>query len=293
MISKLAIRMGPFMQHLSMAETIGYIYGTYPRIMAALVGISGCIIGITMQIAVMTQAINMCITLNNAYIIPILAAFLLIFYSAFGGIRAVTFTDVLQFLTFSMIIRLLAWFMFVKVGKPVSAILPMLQSYTRFQATHLLELKPRLLGMSLLLLSLIISYIQPQLMQRVYMSANPLQPQTVFSYATIFTVVIQFFITLVALFIFVGAPDLAKEKVWEYVMVHIPSFFKGFLVIGLFAIAMSTADFCLNACAAMVTHDILKSLKTKIAMSDAHQLVVARRTTLIVGIFSYDHIFSL
>ncbi|WP_419241534.1 hypothetical protein [Cardinium endosymbiont of Nabis limbatus] len=39
LIGKLALRMGPFMKHLSMAETIGSIYGRYPRITAAFVSL--------------------------------------------------------------------------------------------------------------------------------------------------------------------------------------------------------------------------------------------------------------
>lgn len=55
-ISKLSLRMGPFMHDLSMSDTIGNIYGKYPRVMAAIVGISSCIIIITGQINAMSQA---------------------------------------------------------------------------------------------------------------------------------------------------------------------------------------------------------------------------------------------
>ncbi|WP_243519009.1 hypothetical protein, partial [Candidatus Cardinium sp. cBcalN1] len=82
------------MQHLSMAETIGSTYGKYPRIMGAIVGICGGIVVITSQILVISEAIGMCVNLVNPFLITILATLLLIFYSTFGGIRAVTYTDV-------------------------------------------------------------------------------------------------------------------------------------------------------------------------------------------------------
>ncbi|MEF2228861.1 MAG: hypothetical protein V3581_02360 [Candidatus Cardinium sp.] len=125
-VSRLALRMGPFMHHPSVAETIGHIYGRYPSMIAVLVGICSAIFSITMQITVMSQAIGMCFQAANPYIVPILTTLLLIFYSTFGGIRAVTFTDVLQFITFAVVIPILAWFMFLTVDKPVFTLLPML-----------------------------------------------------------------------------------------------------------------------------------------------------------------------
>ena len=256
-ISRLALRMGPFMQHLSIAETIGHIYGRYPRIIAALVGICNCMVGITVQVNVISQAIIMCLGSINPSVVTILSTLLLIFYSTFGGVRAVTFTDVLQFLTFAIIIPLLAWFMFLKVDKPVAEIIPMLQSQTKFQFSSVFYFNSKLVGLVLLMLSFIVCRIEPHIMQRVYMSSGPIQARRTFSYATLFNFVILFFIILVGLFVFVGAPDLSKVEIWPYIIAHIPLLFKGFLAISLLAMAMSTADSRLNACSVMVSHDIV------------------------------------
>ncbi|WP_243018254.1 MULTISPECIES: sodium:solute symporter family protein [Candidatus Cardinium] len=285
-VSRLASRMGPFMHHLSMADTIGHIYGRYPRGIAALVGICNSIIVITMQITVMSEAIDMCLGSIDPFIITILTTLLLIFYSTFGGVRSVTFTDVFQFLTFSIIIPLLAWFMFVKIGKPVVSIVPILKSQTKFQPSSLLHPITQLVGMLFLFLSDMPSYINPQLMQRVYMAADPIQARRVFSYATIFGVIIQILIISVALFIFVGSPTLPKIEIWHYVMAHIPSVFKGCLAIGLLAMSMSSADSCLNACAVMMTHDMVKVIHRKKEITDTCQLKIARWTTLVVGLLA-------
>ncbi|WP_419241699.1 hypothetical protein [Cardinium endosymbiont of Nabis limbatus] len=141
-ISKLSLRMGPFMHHISIAETMGDMYGKYPRVMTVFVGICRTIIVITSQIIIMSQAIGICVTLANPYVIPILCTLLLIFYSTFGGVCAVTFTDIIQFVTFSIIIPLLCWFIFVKIGKPVSSIVPALQSHTKFQLDNYSFLRP-------------------------------------------------------------------------------------------------------------------------------------------------------
>lgn len=172
-ISKLSLRMGPFMQHLSMAETIGHIYDRYPRIIAAFVGICGSIVGITIQISVISKALNISLGLHDHHVPTILATLLLIFYSSFGGVRAITYTDILQFITFAMIIPLLSWFIFVKTGKSIETIVPMLQAEPKFQFNSIFHCNRQSVSTLLLLLSFIISYINPSLMQRVYMAATP------------------------------------------------------------------------------------------------------------------------
>ncbi|MGI2261748.1 sodium:solute symporter family protein [Candidatus Cardinium hertigii] len=285
-IGRLALRMGPFMHHLSMAETIGSIYGKYPRVMAALVGICSCIAIVTGQILVISVAVKICLGSMDPCVITILSTCLLIFYSTYGSIRAVTYTDVLQFITFSIIIPLICWCMFVQVGKPISEIVVMLQSQTKFQFSNLFQLNTRLLSMLLLSLACLLSHMQPSIMQRAYMSSGPIQAQKAFSYATPFSWFIISLISLIGVFVFAGTPNLSKAAVWEYVVYHIPPIFKGLFAIGLFAIVMSTADAFLNVCSIMVVHDILKILYKKKEITDAFQLKIAKWTTLVVGLFS-------
>ncbi len=126
MIVPLASRMTPFMRNLSMAETIGSVYGQTPRIITALSSIAASIATISIQISVISLTIGMCASSVNPKLLTIIATLILIFYSAFGGIRAVTYTDVLQFLTFTIVIPILAWFIFQKIDKPVVDIIPFL-----------------------------------------------------------------------------------------------------------------------------------------------------------------------
>ncbi|WP_041546142.1 sodium:solute symporter family transporter [Cardinium endosymbiont of Encarsia pergandiella] len=285
-IAKLALRMGPFMQHLSMSETIDSVYGRHPMIIASIVNICTAIFAVTMQINVMSEAIKMCFPSIEPRIITILSTILLIFYSTFGGIRAITYTDILQFITFSIIIPLLAWFMFIQIGKPVTEIVPVLQNYPKFQFNNLFQLNSHLIGIVLIFLSCAVASIEPSIIQRVYMASSLIQARKAFSYAGLFCFPIFFFINLVGIFVFVGAPDLLKENIWEYITTNIPSLFKGFLSISFLAMSMSTADSWLNVSAIMVSHDILKNLhKTKESI-DAYKLRIARWATLVIGLLA-------
>lgn len=286
-IGKLALRMGPFMQHLSMAETIGTIYGKSPRIMVALVSLCGAIIAVTMQITAMSKAITMCIDTVDPSIAAIISTSVLVFYSTFGGVRAVTYTDVLQFITFSIIIPLLAWFMFVKTGKSAVEIISSLELHTtKFQFSSLFNCNKKLISMLLLILSFLIGRMYPSIIQRVYMASGPLQAQKVFTYVTICSAIIWSFIILVGIFAFAGAPNLVDAEIWAYIVNSIPPIFKAFLAVSLLAMAMSTADSNLNVSAVIAIHDILDHIRGSKNTDQANQLQLAKWATLVIGLLS-------
>lgn len=291
-ISKLALRMGPFMSHLSLAETIGNVYGKYPRIIAALIGICSCMVIMIIQIKVISQVIGICCSWVDPRIVTLLVTLLLIFYATFGGIRAITFTNVLQCITFTIIIPLMSWFIFLKLAKPITGIFATLSIYDTFQIKKVLQLNTSLLSNLLLVLSLIISNIDQTIMQRVYMASGPGQVRKVFTYATFFNIFISSFILFIGLCTFISAPHLPKEAIWDYIVESIPIGFKGFLCICLFSMAISTADSSLNCCSVMVSHDILKYVSNKKDIFDRFQLKVARLTTLVLGLFSTLLAFS-
>ncbi|WP_162534178.1 sodium:solute symporter family transporter [Candidatus Cardinium hertigii] len=306
-IIPLSLRMGSFMQHFSMPESIGSVYGKYPRLITALAGIASAIAIIASQINVMSLAINRCIgTGHSAYTecITVAATLILILYSTFGGIRAVTFTDVLQFLTFSAIIPLFTWFMFRQTGKSIGEIVAFLQNYPKFQLSYAFHFDHNLLIMLSMVLG-IVSSIDPTTMQRVYMASDPRQANKTFFYSGIFSFIIIGCVIAASLFVFVSMPKLAIIEVWPYIMNHLPSIFKGCVCISLLAMTMSTADSKLNTCSVMVSHDIVESIKTMkfpyfsslrfrarllkrlIRLVDGiNPIQLARLTSMIIGLFA-------
>ncbi len=285
-ISPLALRMGPFMKHLSMAETLGSVYGRYARIITALSGICASIATIALQINVMSLVIGMCVDLINYRVITILATLILILYSTFGGIRAVTLTDVFQFLTFSIIIPLLTWFIFINAGNPFPEVISFLQTQEKFQFSTVFRFDTNLVGMVALLLSYLLNFIKPTTIQRIYMSSGPIQAKKVFFYSGIACLFIDNLIILIGLFVFVWAPNLPMIGVWGYVMEHIPPIFQGFVTISLLAMAMSTPDSALNSCSVIVSHDILESVKFLKVMFHPYQIRLVRITSIAIGIFA-------
>ncbi|WP_419241902.1 sodium:solute symporter family protein [Cardinium endosymbiont of Nabis limbatus] len=288
LFSRLMGRMGPFMQSLSIAEMMGNVYGKCPRIITALFGIARSIVSITIQIIAMVQAISICVDLDlvNARVVTIFAALILIFYDTFGGVRAVTITDIFQFLTFTIVIPFLAWLMLKKTGRSVIEVVAFLQTQEKFQLSSLLHFDTKLLSRVAMILCIMVPDMgTPEIMQRVYMSSGPTQAKKVFLYVCLLSVVISSFIRLIGLFVFVGGGEaLPIEDIWCYIITNVSPTFKGVVCVSLLAMAMSTADSCLNACSVMVSHDILGTIQKE--MADVYKLKIARSTTLVVGLSS-------
>ena len=288
--SILALRIGPFMKHLSVAETIGKIYGKYPRIITALSCICFCIFVVTIQIHALSLAITMCIDSVDTRLITMLATLTLVAYAAFGGIRAITITDVLQFVTFTTIIFVLAKLMFAKTDKSIFEIASFLQKQEKFQFSNTYRLKP--LNLFFLVLHHFSFILDPILTQRIYMSSSPIQAKKAFLYANFFQMFIFMAIMLISLFVFVKNPTLPETKVWGYIMANVPPVFKGCIAISLLGMTMSTADSSLHVCSVIVGHDIMESIGgIKGSPSCAHQIWLAKLTSIVIGILSMIIVF--
>lgn len=260
MLSWLSVKMSKFMYHISMPETMGRVYGKYPRIITALLSTCTSAALVAMQVHIVSQVISGCINSVSPISITILATLMLVAYTIFGGIRAVVLTDVSQFITFVSLICLLAWLMFTKTGLPTSKILAFVTTQKQFAWSELFFGQKKLVFI-LRYLSIIFFFIEPGYMQHMYMASAPSQAKKVFLYAGI----IGFFITLCCILagVFVSAwipPNVPLEQTFNYIMAHASPLFKGILCMCLLALTMSTADSRLHICAVMISYDILPML---------------------------------
>jgi Na+/proline symporter len=99
-------RMGEFLGSTSVAEAMGNLYGIEVRLITAVCGILGTIGVIAVQFKVFGNVFNYFLGIDSIYAL-LLASTIVILYSTFGGIRAVTHTDIVQFCTFGFVIPLI------------------------------------------------------------------------------------------------------------------------------------------------------------------------------------------
>jgi Na+/proline symporter len=110
-----APRLIEFLGKISIAEAMGEFYGKPVRIITSISGFIGVSGVIAMQLKISGLLFEYCFDVSSAYGI-IVGGTIVTLYSALGGIRSVTFTDVIQFFTFGTIIPTIALFVMNTVG---------------------------------------------------------------------------------------------------------------------------------------------------------------------------------
>ena len=105
-------RMGEFLGKTSVAEAMGDLYGQKVRVITAIAGTIGASGSIAVQFKVFGNLFSYFLHIPN-YVAITIAGIVATIYSAFGGIRAVTFTDILQFFSFGIIIPMLGFIIWI------------------------------------------------------------------------------------------------------------------------------------------------------------------------------------
>lgn len=255
-LSGLSMRMSKFIYHISMTETMGRVYGRYPRIITALLGCCHSITFVATQVYIISQVISGCISSVHPLIITILATVMLIAYTIFGGARAVVLTDIWQFSIFVVLLCLFAWFICIKTGRPLSETLLLKKDMWNNSLVGQSKL-----GIMFRYLAVIFAFIEPGYMQHMYMSSTPSQAKKVFLYAGIIGFCIMLCCIVAGAFVAAWVPSSVPiNGIFKYIMGHPSPLLKGVLCVCLLALTMSTADSRLHICAVMISYDILPVL---------------------------------
>ena len=280
LLSVLVVRMGPFMSNISVAETIGQVYGPIPQVISGLASLARSASDLAIQLIVISKMATTCISDVSPNLVVIIVAIILVVYASLGGVQSVTLTDVFQLITFVTILPLIAWFMFQKIQQS-TAIFSFLKSQEIYQLSHLYTFDKKWVSMVLLLITWTLHFIDPTMIQRVYMARTVMQAKQVFNYAIVGAMAINLVTMLIAIFVFVQTSNLGSSEAFNYMMNNLPSNeVKGLVCIALLAMSMSSSDSKLNANAVIFSKDIVSALKL---FPHVNPLVIARATSFILG----------
>ncbi|MGB0356757.1 MAG: sodium:solute symporter family transporter [Cytophagales bacterium] len=262
-LSFLAIRAGEFLNHLTLAEAMGSLYGRAVRKAVAISSILFNIGLIAMQIKVIGASLAPLFDASSVLMIVLLGGILTI-YTALGGIKAVTFTDVLQFIIIGLFIPLLTLFMWTNVD--TSAFMKTVGAeVNKIREEGLTESERASVVTTILLLSSL-GFSAP-MFQRLQMAKDVYQARKAFLYATLVGLVLGVFSLCINLLLRYSLPDVSdKLKRYDYLFTtYGTGVFRGVMACGLVAMALSTADSFLNASAVLFANDLvpLTNLYTK------------------------------
>jgi solute:Na+ symporter, SSS family len=274
----IAPRIAKFDYAISVGDIMHKHYGKFGRILTGAAGMvlaAGYIGG---QISGMGFIFHSFFGLPHVYGI-ILGLGIVILYSSFGGIRAVTATDVIQF-----VILIVAVPMVCNVG--LDMVGGFGQLIEKIPSSHL-TLSPsgetpwHFVALFFLFL---IPDLDPAFTQRVLMAKDVKQARNSMLITGCMELIFFILVMVISFTVLVMKPDLDPHLVVNYLIdTVLPTGIKGFVVAGMLAIIMSTADSYLNVAGISFVHDVVRPLRqTKLA--DKYELRLTRVSTLIIGV---------
>lgn len=275
-------RMQEFLGKISIAEAIGDLYGKNARVITALAGTIGSSGKIAVQFSVFGNLIAYFLNISSATAI-IVTGILVTVYSAFGGIRSVTFTDLLQFITFGFVIPLIGILVWNQTNDSNFIWSEVFQS-PKFNVVEVLSFENKnLFSMLALFLYFAIPSMKPYWFQRVSMGSDIKQVKKAF----IISGCIFFFIILsmawIPFLIFHVNPDLDKSQLLGFIVdTYTYPGLKGLVIIAVTAMAMSTADSNINASSVLFSNDLCKPLN----IGKGHELLLSKLFAIFLGLFS-------
>ena len=277
-------RMSEFLGKLSIAEVMGDLYGQKVRIVTAAAGFLGTCGIIAMQLRVAGLAFEYSFSIPSIYGI-LIAGFIVTLYSSLGGIKSVTFTDIIQFITFGTVIPAIGYFLLTNLDSS-SWDIDVLLNNPLFDYKKVFDFSQKQpLYHLFLFFCFAIPAFNPAIFQRISMAKNTAQASKSFiisAFACLFLVIA---ISSIGVLTLINNPNINPTEIVKHIILN-PCFivgFKGCILSGIMAMVMSTIDSYINCTSVLIVHDFCKPLKIKFI---TNQLLFARVVSLLIGVFS-------
>ena len=273
-------RMGEFLGKTSVAEAMGDLYGQKVRVITAIAGTIGASGSIAVQFKVFGNLFSYFLHIPN-YVAITIAGIVATIYSAFGGIRAVTFTDILQFFSFGIIIPMLGfiiWNDFYYQGLTLSQA----TSDPRFDLFSIFNINnPELFGVIMMFVYFSIPTFSAPAFQRIAIGSNITQVKKAFLIAGIFLILIKIITAWIPFLLHSINPYLEKDNLLGYIVEHYSYVgLRGLILVAIIALAMSTADSRINSASVLFTNDICTAFKNKLK----NELLVSKMFAFALGL---------
>lgn len=281
-------RMEEFLGDISIAESMGKMYGKKVRIITAIAGIVSASGMIAIQFKVFANIFGYFSGFPPEITI-IVAAFIVTIYSAFGGIKAVTYTDVIQFVAFGLslpLIGLFIWNHAYDLGAEVPTNLP-----PKFDFSYVFNLNnSEFVQLIPLMIFYVIPSLDPVMSQRVLMGRDIAQVKKAFTIAAIIFLLIKLVMAFIPFVLFNINSNMETNQLIPYIIDNFTNSIglKGILAVGIIAMAMSSADSYINSSSVLVSNDICSMFN----FNEHKSLFISKIFSLTLGALSLWIAFS-
>ncbi|MCR5225374.1 MAG: sodium:solute symporter family protein [Alphaproteobacteria bacterium] len=272
-------RIVAFKNAMSLGDIMYELYGKVGRILTGLTLLT-CVGVVGAQVAVIGNVCNMFLGLD-AKTGVIVGCIVIMLYSGFGGIRAVTFTDLLQFVILVVAIPVVISVMLSKAGgfEHLFAAVPDSLLYVSKSNQSYWDF-------FMLFLVIALPVFDPPFIQRMLMSKNTTQATNTLFVAACMHFPFMLLVGIAGFSALVVLPNIDPDMAFSSMInLALPTGLKGLAVAGILAIVMSSADSYLNVIGISFARDIVKTIYPK-PISDKAELRLIRTSTVCFGALS-------
>lgn len=273
----IAPRIEMFRGMITVGDMMESFYGKRAKVVTGIAGTLLSIGYVGAQIVALGYMSNMLLGIPYEWGL-ILGASVVVLYSSFGGVQAVTATDVVQFAVLILAIPLVCTIGLKEVGG-YSAL------FSAIPASHLSlfpDTKVAFKHLGLFVFWLI-PFMEHSFVQRLLMAKDPKQIIDSLNITAITFVPFYLMIGIIGLTALVLFPDIdSNQALPQLINTILPVGIKGIVVAGMFSVIMSTADSDLNASSIAFVHDVVQPLR-RTPLSDAQELKLAKAVTAVIG----------
>ncbi|ROT47749.1 sodium:solute symporter family protein, partial [Candidatus Cardinium hertigii] len=284
------IRMKEFVGHLSIAESMGSMYGPTVRMLTGIFGIMMTITLLTCQIKIGLNITAILFPETALFSTPsaIFLATLVVFYATFGGARAVALTDVYQFLLFGLCFPMLSFVLLYYAKDPIAG-WQKLMDMPQFNIGKMHIWNNGIISkvLAYFIFSFVFSF-NPAPIQRFYMAPSVWKAAKVFSKSAIIRIILPMLFLSVAIALYVGGHVIKPNQSVLHYIIGLPYFpgMRGILVTTIIALLMSTADSNLHAASVLFANDVWPMMGSLTKRVGKPSLQVVRVASVVIGIIS-------
>ncbi len=283
----LAPRVERFLGNFSIAEAMGNLYGQKVRFITAIASIGYCIAKVAIQFHIASVILQLFSNFSGFYS-TLSIAIVVITYSSFGGIRAITFSDTVQFFTFCVVVPILGLAIWQNFDNESIVYNTVLQS-PLFDFTQLVNINnPKFWPLISSFIFFIFPSVNPAVFQKILMAKDTSQVTKSFGIASIACILILIMFMWIAILIFCNNPNLELNDLLPHMMSCMEDYhtgLKGMLAVCIMSMLISTVNSYINVAAIISSYDLPKSLGIKLSLKQT--LTFSYINTIVVGIIAF------
>ncbi|AVP87832.1 hypothetical protein phytr_9020 [Candidatus Phycorickettsia trachydisci] len=281
-----APRMGEFLGKISIAESMGELFGQRSRMATVAFSLIRSIGSLAVQFKVAAKIMELIFGTSGEYA-TIMSAVIVITYSTLGGIRAVTFTDIIQFFTFGCVMPIITIVVWQALGEGNGTMVwntittsPLFDYKLAFNLNN-----PGFYEMLAMCMVFIIPEFQPTIFQRISMGSSVGQVVKSFKIAGLLCLLVQCVAIGLTILVYSDNPNVNPDDLVRYIINHYTHYdgFKGMVAVGIMAMLMSSSDSLINSISIIFAHDLCKPLKI---INSKNELLIARLASIVSGLIA-------